>query len=92
MVKAQVYQKQCETAVCTIVLAKSKLLYLQKKKDNKSSVISDKEGKMPFFCKILPPSQNTSHLGIQNLSPKTSHPTLFRKCMCMQESISAKYV
>jgi len=51
MVKAQVYQKQCETAVCTIVLAKSKLLYLQKKKDNKSSVISDKEGKMPFFVR-----------------------------------------
>ena len=41
--------------------------------------------------KLLPPSQNTSHPGIQNLSQKTSHPTLFRKCICMQESISAKY-
>ena len=32
---------------------------------------------------VLPPSQNTSHSGIQNLSQKTSHFTLFRKCMCM---------
>ena len=40
---------------------------------------------------ILSPSQNTSHHGIQNLSQKTSHHILFRKCICMQESISAKY-
>jgi len=40
---------------------------------------------------ILPLSQKKSHSGIQNLSQKISHLTLFRKCMCMQESISAKY-
>ena len=25
------------------------------------------------------------------ICPKKNHPTLFRKCICMQESISAKY-
>jgi len=47
-----------------------------------------------LFCtgsSLLPPSQNTSHPGIQNLSQKISHPILFGKCMCMQESISVKY-
>jgi len=35
--------------------------------------------------------KKTSHSRIQNLSPKTSHLTVFRKCMHMQESINAKY-
>ena len=35
--------------------------------------------------------KKTSHSRIQNLSQKTSHLTKFRKCMCMQESISTKY-
>jgi len=46
-----------------------------------------------LYChkQVLPPSQKTSHSRIQNLSPKTSHLTVFRKCMHMQESINAKY-
>ena len=44
----------------------------------------------PVDC-VLPSFQKTSHPRIQNLSQKTSHPTLFRKCMRMQESLIAKY-
>jgi hypothetical protein len=35
--------------------------------------------------------QKTSYSRIQNLFQKINHLTPFRKCMCMQESISAKY-
>jgi len=41
--------------------------------------------------RVLLPSQKKGHYRIQKLSQKTSHFTLFRKWMCMQESISAKY-
>jgi len=59
--------------------------------ENKIVLLTGSVGNQIWYL-ILPPSQKTSHPRIQYLSQKTSHLTLlFRECMCMQESISAKY-
>jgi len=40
---------------------------------------------------LTPSVSKNSQSKIQNLSQKISHLTIFRKCICMQESISIKY-